>query len=603
MLNTDSPLDIATLETGYQSNAFSIEEVIALVLDRIERHSDPAVWISRCSTAQIDNQIHRLREARSRGEKLPLLGLPFAIKDNIDFTGLPTTAACPDFAFSPSKTATAVQRLMDAGAILIGKTNLDQFATGLVGTRSPYGGCRNVFDARFISGGSSSGSAVSVAAGLVSFSLGTDTAGSGRVPAAFNNLVGFKPTRGLISAAGVVPACRSLDCVSVFALTCHDAARVASIASGFDSADPYSRSPDDLPAPRVFASSPRLGVPRADQLRFFGNDEYAQLYQAAIKRAADLGSQIVEIDYEPFLSAAALLYQDAFVAERWADLRGFATGHPDSLLPITKQILQSATRFDAADAFHATHRLAAFRQATRAQWDQIDALLLPTAGTIYTHDQIAADPIALNSNLGYYTNFVNLLDLCAIAIPAGFTAAGLPFGITLIAPAMADAALFELGDRLHRAAGLPIGNTQHTLSIAPPPAIESPDVLLAVVGAHLTGQPLNHQLTGRAAQLVRTCRTAPIYKLYALANTTPAKPGLVRVDTGGAAIEVEVWRLTRSAFGDFVREVPPPLGIGTLTLDNGDTVKGFICEPIALQNATDITPLGGWRAYRASLQK
>jgi allophanate hydrolase len=482
------------------------------------------------------------------------------VKDNIDVEGAPTTAACPAYCYTPERSATAVRRLTDAGAIPIGKTNLDQFATGLVGTRSPYGACRNTFDPRYISGGSSSGSAVAVAAGIVPFSLGTDTAGSGRVPAMFNNLVGLKPTRGLVSTAGVVPACRTLDCVSVFALTCADALAVLRVMEGNDEADPFSRKPaagrgaSHGPFPRPF----RFGIPAADQLEFFGDAETAEHFSAAVERLKSIGGAPSMIDYRPFHETAELLYGGPWVAERYWVARQILSENPDSLLPVTRQIIEGAQRWSAVDTFDALYRLEALRRRSEGEWAKMDVLLLPTAGTIYTIEQVQADPVRLNSNLGRYTNFVNLLDLCAVAVPNAFRADGLPTGVTLMASAGQDGAVVELADAFHRATALPLGATGRArpdnadVVRVPPAAAASPDrVRLAVVGAHLSGQPLNHQLTSRAASLVRACRTSPHYRLFALPGTTPAKPGLVHVfpDERGGAIEVEVWEMSPAAFG------------------------------------------------------
>jgi len=591
-------LDLASLSAGYAEGQWTIADMVAEMRRRIDAYPDPAVWIDRLGEKEINAQVSAVEAARAAGRKLSLYGIPFAVKDNIDVAGRPTTAACAEFAYTPDKSATVVQKLCDAGAILIGKTNLDQFATGLVGVRSPYGACKNPFDGKYISGGSSSGSAVAVAAGLVSFSLGTDTAGSGRVPAAFNNIVGFKPTRGLISNAGVVPACKSLDCVSIFALTCGDAAAVADIARGFDPADPYSRRPHDLPQSTLPSTALRFGVPRDDQLQFFGNREFAAIYQSAIERLTSLGARRVVIDFDPFLQAGALLYQGPWVAERMASLREFVNTHPNALLPVISTILSTAARFDAADVFVGAHRLAELCQIARAQWEDIDLLLLPTTGTIYTRDEVTADPIQLNRNLGYYTQFVNLMDLCAVAAPAGFTSAGLPVGVTLIAPAGQDRPLLKIADAFHRASSVKLGATDAVFPEVKEIKVDHLGVLLAVVGAHLSGQPLNWQLTERNGRLVRSCRTSPCYRFYALPGTVPPKPGLVRVEeSAGSAIEIEVWQLTNEAFGSFVAEVPPPLVIGSVKIDDGTFVKGFLCEPCALNGAQDITHFGGWRAY------
>jgi allophanate hydrolase len=540
---------------------------------------------------------------------LPLYGVPFAVKDNIDVEGRPTTAACPAFAYTASDSATVVRKLCNAGAILVGKTNLDQFATGLVGTRSPYGACRNPFDARYISGGSSSGSAVAVAAGLVSFALGTDTAGSGRVPAAFNNIVGWKPTRGRVSTAGFVPACRSLDCPSVFALTCDDAATVARVASGFDAADPYSRPPEEFAAAAPeFPGKFRFGIPADNQLEFFGNGAGPVLFRQAAQRMEELGGVAVSIDYAPFLAAAKLLYEGPWIAERLAAIRGFHAAHADAILPVTRSIIGGAARTSAVEAFEGQYELRRISRLAQEQWRRMDVLLLPTAGRIYTIDDVQREPLQLNRNLGYYTNFVNLLDLAAVAVPNGFEPGGLPNGVTLIGPMGTDDALLKLAGRFHRATGLTLGATGNPMPAPPaapietaPPAAASPaGVQLAVVGAHLSGMPLNHQLTDGGGKLVRACRTAARYRLYALPGTTPPKPGLVRAAAGGGAIDIEVWELSAEAFGKFVAAIPPPLGIGTIELEDGSLVKSFLCESYVTDAAPEITALGGWRQYMAS---
>jgi allophanate hydrolase len=498
--------------------------------------------------------------------------------------GVPTTAACPDYSYTPERSATVVQRLVDAGAIPLGKTNLDQFATGLVGVRSPYGVPANTINPDYIPGGSSSGSAVAVAAGLCDFSLGTDTAGSGRVPAAFNNLVGLKPTRGLPSTRGVVPACRTLDCVSIFTRTCGDAAQVLSVAAGYDDEDPFSRHA--TPPVQDESWPPTIGVPRNDQLAFFGNSEAERLFNRALTRWKDLGATIVEIDFEPFLQAARLLYEGPWVAERYAAIREFIESQPEALHPVTRKIIEGAKPLSAVAAFEAGYKLAALRRKAEAVWKDIDALLTPTTGTIYTVAEVEADPIQLNSNLGYYTNYMNLLDLCAVAVPAGFQDDGLPFGITIVAPAFCDDRVLRLGARF-------LGEEDPTRALV----AEGPTTHLAVCGAHLSGLPLNHQLTSLGAKLVRATSTSSDYKFYALPGTTPPKPGLVRVKKGGGSIEVEVWELTHEAYGRFVANIPAPLGIGTLNLADGETVQGFLCEATATRGAIDITSLGSWREY------
>jgi allophanate hydrolase len=474
---------------------------------------------------------------------------------------------------------------------------LDQFATGLVGTRSPYGACANAFDRHYIAGGSSSGSAVAVAAGLVSFALGTDTAGSGRVPAAFNNIIGLKPTRGLVSARGVVPACRSLDCVSIFALTAADAAAVLRVAKGFDAGDPFARRERPPIALVPPLSSCRVGVPRGEQLDFFGNDEAARLFWAAAERLKTLGCYCVEVDLAPFLAAARLLYEGPWIAERYLAIREFIERRPEALLPTTREIIRAGAGPSAADCFAAYYRLRKLRRAAGSVWEQIDVLLTPTAGSIFTIADVLADPIRLNSKLGTYTNFVNLMDLCAIAVPAGMQRDGLPFGVTLVAPAWADEALCRLADAWHRAVGVGLGASAIPLPPASPEEPSRGDMIpFAVCGAHMSGLPLNAELTERGGVLLRRCRTAPRYRLFALEEFFPPRPGLMR-DAAGKAIEVEVWALPLHAFGSFVDSIPSPLGMGTIELEDGETLRGFLCEGYAVARAPEITALGGWRAY------
>ena len=527
------------------------------------------VWIH-----QVPEEDVRAAGAKAAGA---LAGLHFAVKDNIDVAGMPTTAGCPAYAYTPAHSATAVQKLLDAGAVCVGKTNLDQFATGLSGMRSPYGECRNAFNADYISGGSSSGSALAVALGLAEFSLGTDTAGSGRVPAAFNNLVGLKPTRGLVSTTGVVAACRSLDCVSVFAKTCGRALSVLETMQGFDPVDAYSRRAESV---SFDVQTPRIAVPA--RLEFFGDTEYARLFAQALER---LGGARVAVDFAPFLAAQQLLYDGPWLAERTAQLQSFMQRHSADMHPVVREVIAGGSRYSAVDAFQAQYRLAALRRETEAVWNTAEVLVVPGAPTIYTRAAMTADPIGLNARLGLYTNFVNLLDLAAITVPAGFRSDGLPFGITLIGPAFSDRALAALGARF-------LGE--------PEIAAVGNSVRVAVVGAHLSGMPLNRQLTERHGRLVRTTRTSPDYSLYDLAD---GRPGLVRASSGdghGACIEVEVWELPFAGFGSFVAQIPPPLGIGTLALEDGEQVKGFLCEAYAVVGKKDITAAGGWRKYRNS---
>ncbi len=592
-------LDLRTLRKALNGGEISPVEIVDDIMRRIGAAGDDRVWIHRVPDDRLREQAAELERAGPDGR--PLYGIPFAIKDNIDLAGHPTTAGCPEFAYTPDASATVVGRLEDAGAICIGKTNLDQFATGLVGVRSPYGISRNPFDARYIPGGSSSGSAVAVASGLVSFALGTDTAGSGRVPAAFNNIVGLKPTRGLVSAAGVVPACRSLDCVAIFALTAGDAGDVLDVVRGHDPADCYSRHDDGL-SPRAIPGDPaglRVGVPGAAQLEFFGNDQARRLFAGAVSALTVTGATMVELDLAPFQEAARLLYEGPWVAERYVAIRDFIEATPEALHPVTRKIIAGGATATAAEAFAAHYRLEALRRETEAVWDEIDVLLTPTAGTIYTVAEVEADPIRLNSNLGIYSNFMNLLDLSGIAVPAGFQDNGLPFGVTLVAPAFQDRPLARLAAWLHAAAGVAMGATGHALPLQDDGPHPNPDcIALAVCGAHMSGLPLNHELVAHGGRLVRACRSAPHYRLFALEQFSPPRPGIIRA-ASGSAIEVEVWNVPKARFGDFLDGIPAPLSIGTVTLEDGIKVKGFLCEAHAIKDALDITDLGSWRRFVA----
>jgi allophanate hydrolase len=568
-----------------QAGEFATE--IATLYDHL--HAEPLnpVWISLVPR---DVALELGREIENHPER-PLAGKTFAVKDNFDVAGMTTTAGCPAYSYQAKVTASVVRRLQEAGALLIGKTNMDQFATGLVGTRTPYGACSSVFDSRYISGGSSSGSAVAVAKKLIDFSLGTDTAGSGRVPAAFNGLIGLKPTRGVLSAHGVVPACRSLDCVSIFAVDCAEAHEIWRVARGLDPADPFSRDPraGEGAAPWLYSDF-RFGVPSREQLEFFGDDEAEQLYWAAIEKLQKMGGEKIEIDFTPFCRAAALLYGGAWVAERFAAIKDFFADHAREMDPVVRGIIGGAAKYSAVDGYEGEYRLRELCMEAEKQWREMDVIVLPTTGTIYTHEQIAADPVKLNTNLGYYTNFVNLMDLAAVAAPAGFRSDGLPFGISFIGPAFSDEALLTLAHRY-------LGGTA-TLVEKCPGCVE-----VAVVGAHLSGELLNSQLTERGARLQKTCRTATDYRLYALAGGVPPKPGLIRDrNFRGPGIEVEVWAMPEDRFGGFVAAIPQPLGIGTVTLDNGDAVKCFLCEPDVLSGAKEITHFGGWRPYLASIE-
>lgn len=651
--------DIARLHCSYVQGQGTVTAMVEALISRLaERGSDP-IWIHRDSDALLRAraaQLDCVPRARVAAGELPLFGVPFAVKDNIDVAGRPTSAGCPAYTYIAAQTAAAVERLLDAGAVYVGKTNLDQFATGLVGVRSPYGVPVNAIDSRYVPGGSSSGSAVAVAAGLVSFALGTDTAGSGRVPAAFNNIVGLKPTRGLVSNHGMVPACRSLDCVAVFATSCGDAQTVLDVIAGTDPLDPWSRpTPGGAGAGRSgFASALRFGVLAGIDRELFGDARAAAGYERAIGHLISLGGCAVEIDYASFAETAGLLYDGPWVAERYAAIRSFIEARPQALHPVTRAITERAREFSAVDVFEAQYRLQALRVQSERVWQgelAIEVLLLPTAPTLYRLSEVEAEPLELNTRLGRYTNFVNLLDLAAVAVPAGMRDDGLPFGVTLIAPAFRDDALLELGARLHSglntvtgACGLPVpppfqlramrvaGN-----QVGDPPvtaagvAADAADaavaavvtgafvagafvagddadggrVRIAVVGAHLSGMPLNHQLTDRGGRLVAATATAACYRLHALVDAEPPKPGLVRVGShvSGASIAVEVWELTTEEFGRFVSGLPSPMAIGTVMLADGSEVKGFLCESAALEAAPDISGFGGWRAYREHLSR
>jgi allophanate hydrolase len=584
----------ARLSAGAIARAVNAGEASAVAiaegsLARIAAYDavQPQIWISRTAPDDVLAAARAIDARVAAGETLPLAGVPFAAKDNIDVAGLETTAACSIFAYRPSASASVVERLLAAGAICMGKTNLDQFATGLNGTRSPYGAPRNAYNLGYVSGGSSSGSASATAAGLVAFALGTDTAGSGRVPAAFQHLIGFKPSKGRWSNRGLVPACRTLDCITVFTDDTGDARLIDGVVAGFDAADAYSKPLADRPlAPRT------IGVPRRDQRVFFGDLESEYLYDRALEKLAGLGT-IVEIDYAPLQEAAQLLYGGPWVAERTAALAGLLASDPDAIDPTVREIVSEGLETRAVDLFNGIYRLAELKRHADTLWESIDMMVFPTTGTTYRVAELKAAPIALNSALGAYTNFVNLLDMAALAVPAGARANGTGFGITLIGPAHTDLALLDAADAYLSVADLP----------GPPPLDlegKMQTVKLAVVGAHLKDMPLHWQLTSREASFVGAFETAPEYRLYAIANSVPPKPALVQ-SPDGAAIKVEVYEMGVAEFGSFVVEVPPPLAIGTVTLADGTSVKGFVAEPRALTGAEDITHLGGWRAYIAQM--
>ena len=589
---------VAEIVAAHRAGHLSPAQTVARSFARIRAHNDPAIFIS------LRDEQQALAEAEALTAKdaaqLPLYGVPVGVKDNIDAAGLPTTAACPAFSYSPAQDAGSVARLRAAGAIVIGKTNLDQFATGLVGVRSPYGVPVNPMRSDLVPGGSSSGSAVAVALGLVPLALGTDTAGSGRVPAMLNNIVGLKPSLGLISTAGMVPACRTLDCVSVFALTVDDAMSALAAMAGPDGADPFSRNRPLAPLSE-FPAELRLGVPRNGQLIFFGDKHSEKAYGDALKRWTALGATLVEFDLEPLYETARLLYEGPWVAERYLVIRDLLASQPEAIHPVTREIIIAGARLSATETFAALYRLQGLRKIAERGFAGIDALVLPTAPTVYSTAQVLANPVELNSRLGTYTNFVNLLDLCGLALPASIRPDEIPFGITLLAPAGQDAQLASIGRVFHDDTGLTMGSR----SLRQPPLARLPaglrgdEIALAVVGAHLSGMALNGELMTLGGRLLEAAKTAPDYKLYAL-DTVPPKPGMLRVPAGlGSSIELEIWALPATGFGKFVAAIPPPLSIGTVRLADGRGIKGFIVEAAAVEGARDISAFNGWRAFMA----
>lgn len=595
-------LDLSTVKAAYAAGLSPLD-LIEEVIMRCNASEDPAIFITRTSDEVLRAAARSLMQRAPQPNSLPLWGIPFAVKDNIDVEGLPTTAACPAFAYNPARDATVVARLKAAGAIVIGKTNLDQFATGLNGTRSPYGAPRSVFNKNYVSGGSSSGSAVSVGAGLASFALGTDTAGSGRVPAAFNNLVGIKPTPGLVPNVGVVPACRSVDVVTIFAATVGDGTVIRRVMEGYDAGDPYSRNavPAVLPADAL-----RIGVLDGEEREFFSNSAVEALYDQAIERAKALGATIVPFDYAPFRQAAELLYNGPWVAERLAAVKDFIATNAGDFEPTVRTIIEGAKAYDAVAAFEGQYKLGHLRQKALAEWEKLDVLMLPTSPTTYTVEAMLADPITKNSHFGRYTNFANLFGYAAIAVPGGFGRDGLPNGVTLLGPSFSDDALAPFADAMHRAAACGMGKDRSAIlpDTSKVAAADDGLVPIMVVGAHLSGMPLNHELTIPGGKLIKTCRTAVDYRLFVLPNTTPPKPGLIhQPGFEGGGLEVEVWKVTPAAFARFVQNIPAPLGIGKVTLEDGSQVSGFLCEAYALEGAREVTDLGGWRAYIESLKR
>lgn len=580
----DLPFTLPSLHAAY-AEGLSPADLVREVYARIQAVNDPAIFLHLRS---MEDVIAEAEALPPRSGDTPLWGIPFAAKDNIDVAGCPTTAACPDYAYTPKRDAFVVARLRAAGALMIGKTNLDQFATGLVGVRSPYGFPRNSVDPEIVPGGSSSGSGVAVGHGLVSFSLGTDTAGSGRVPAALNDIVGLKPSLGALSASGVVPACRTLDTVSIFARTVEDAYAAFEVACAFDPKDAYSRkiaaTPLTQPAPGL-----RVGVPSQDTRRFFGDTVQAASFEDSLARLRQLGAEIVEVDFSPLYAVADMLYEGAWVAERYTVVEDLLRDKPGALHPTTAKVIGAAERLSAADAFRGIYRLKELEREAQNSLRDIDLLCVPTIPTFYTCADLEADPITPNSNLGTYTNFVNLLDMCGIAVPTAARSDGRPGSITFLGKSGMDGALASIARQF--------GSAEPLIDGPPTPAGPGADeIALAVCGAHMSGMPLNHELTGRGARLIEATRTAPRYRLYALAGGPPERPGLLRIEKG-AEIELEVWAMPKTAAGDFLAGIPAPLCIGTVELADGRKAHGFLVEAAGVQGAEDITHLGGWRAY------
>jgi allophanate hydrolase len=577
--------------------------VIESVLEAIAKGPGEGIWTHVRNAEELRADARALEQTHRRDALPPLYGVPFAVKDSIDVAGVATTLACPDFAYVAKASAPVVDRLRAAGALFIGKTNLDQFATGLVGVRSPFGIPPNPFDARYVTGGSSSGSAAAVARGQVGFALATDTAGSGRVPAAFNNIVGLKPSRGLLSTTGLVPACRSIDCMTVLSLTCEDARQVATVAAGFDPADPYSRREA---TPFRWSSAAegvrRLAIPREEDLTF-GDPHARNAFDRACASLESLGFTLERVSMDPFYEAGNLLYGGPWIAERLCGLEAFVSDHPSSLLPVIRTILAEGEQYRATDAFRGMHRLAELKRAIEPIRERFDGVVVPSVPSHPRINEVLADPIGENKALGRYTTFANLLDLAAVAVPSGFRPDGLPSGITFLGPWGSDAALLNIGTAFHRSTGTTLGATHwpHPVEAAHEPPLLAGSLQLAVVGAHLTGQPLNRELTDRGARFVRAARTSSDYRLVALGETRPPKPGLVRIQPGaGTAIELEVWAMPLPAVGSFLAGIPGPLTLGTIALEDGTKVHGFLCEGHAAANAEDISSFGGWRAYLSS---
>jgi len=602
MIPQDFVPHIDAVQQGYSEGLFTPRELVTYLVAKADQYAEKNIWIRRLSGEELEPYLRRLESVAAR--ELPLYGVPFAVKDNIDVEGIPTTAACTAFSYEAPKHAYVVQKLVEAGAIPLGKTNMDQFATGLVGTRSPdpWGPCQNAFDPEVISGGSSSGSAVAVALGLVSFSLGTDTAGSGRVPAMLNNIYGLKPTRGVFGMSGVVPACRTLDCPSVFTLCVEDASKLFSVLASRDPEDAYARENPYSNSQRLFgepAEAPVIAVPTADQLQFFGEQSASELFREAIINWQSLGATVIEVDFDPLLRVAKLLYEGPWVAERYAAIEPMLQHQPDAIHEVVRGIIETATDKDAVAAFKAEYQLQEYRVYAEKLFAEVDFLLSPTAPRSYRIAELLDRPVELNSNMGYYTNYMNLLDLCGLAIPAGFMSNGIPFGLTLVAPRFREMSLLNHALRWEAQQQLPMGATAQVRQACKThqPVSNTQRIQVAVCGAHLSGMPLNWQLTERGATLVAETRTSSNYRFYALRGGPVKRPGLVRNEQDGCSILLEVWSIPASEFGSFVAAIPYPLGIGKVELESGEWVSGFVCEGLAVQDAEDISAYGSWRVY------
>lgn len=589
------PFTIPALRAAY-ANGVRPEDVIDEVFARLDAVNDPGIFIHLCDRDDLR------AAARALGDfdpLRPLWGIPYAAKDNIDAAGIETTAACPAYAYTPERDAFVIERLRAAGALLIGKTNLDQFATGLVGVRTPYPVPKNALDPAIVPGGSSSGSGVAVGHGLVTFALGTDTAGSGRVPAALNNIVGLKPSLGALSASGMMPACRTLDTISIFALTVDDAWAVYRAAAVYDPVDAYARP---LPAPRLsqVPSGLRIGVPDAASREFFGDSAQATSFEQALDQLSAIGAEVTPLDFTPFYDVAQMLYDGAWVAERMAATECLMRGHPEDVHPVTLDIVNAALKLSAMDVFRGMYRLADLKRAAAPLLASVDVLCVPTIPTFCTVAELEADPIGPNSRLGTYTNFVNLLDMCGIAVPTGPRRDGRPGSVTLLASAGRDDLTAALARDLQQKAQATMGATGVSLAAATPPSrdVLASETIVAAVGAHMSGLPLNGQITERGGRYLETTTTAEGYRLFALPGGPPARPGMLR-DAGGGQIDLELWAMPTDQVGSFLGLIPAPLGLGKVTLADGRQVTGFLVEAEATHDAEDITALKGWRGYLA----